>query len=422
MRYEDVGNGNGNGAAAARPGRVAAPRQAGPPLSIDEALDTALAPNTRTAYRKAFGRFEAWCLEHGVEPLDARPNQVARFLVEVASTPRSPDARTGGAKPLAMATIRVIVAAINRAYRERDRRPPTADPTVTTVLRGIGRATRERGRQVQALRAHEAARVLERLDEEAADPARRVIALRDAAIVAVGFAAALRRSEICALEVADVEIVGSEAGAAFGAAERRWRRPAAAAVFWPPATAAGVNLGDARTSRRPGVEPRLRRGGAPGEGFARGSPSNVERDGLAHGMVLHIRRSKTDPFGKGHDIAVPEGELIRPVSRLRAWLRATRIRSGPLFQTLRRGGHLQGRPLHPGDIGRLVKQRVAEIGLDPAEYSGHSLRAGFVTSAAENGARLDKIMEVTRHKTPGMVLRYVRQADAFRDHAGAGFL
>lgn len=48
--------------------------------------------------------------------------------------------------------------------------------------------------------------------------------------------------------------------------------------------------------------------------------------------------------------------------------------------------------------------------------------AGFVTSAAKNGARLDKIMEVTRHKTPAMVLRYVREADAFRDHAGTGFL
>ena len=60
--------------------------------------------------------------------------------------------------------------------------------------------------------------------------------------------------------------------------------------------------------------------------------------------------------------------------------------------------------------------------MDPADYSGHSLRAGFVTSAAVHSARLDKIMEVTRHASERMVLRYIRQADVFRDHAGAAFL
>ncbi len=151
----------------------------------------------------------------------------------------------------------------------------------------------------------------------------------------------------------------------------------------------------------------------------------MEFTGPAHGpdgMFLHIRRSKTDQAGKGQRIAVPEGERIRPVSRLRSWLQLAGIEHGPLFQTLRRGGHLQNRPLHPTDVGRLVKRHVGGIGLDPADYSGHSLRAGFVTSAAEAGARLDKIMEVTRHQSPGMVLRYIRQADAFRDHAGDGFL
>ena len=69
-----------------------------------------------------------------------------------------------------------------------------------------------------------------------------------------------------------------------------------------------------------------------------------------------------------------------------------------------------------------MKQYVDTIGLDPAEYSGHSLRAGFVTSAAAHHARLDKIMEVTRHKSTDMVLRYIRRADAFEDHAGADFL
>ena len=140
------------------------------------------------------------------------------------------------------------------------------------------------------------------------------------------------------------------------------------------------------------------------------------------GMFVHIRRSKTDQLGRGQRIAVPEGEWIRPVGRLRRWLEVSGIERGPLFQTMRRGGHVQERPMHPTDVARLVKRWVRAIGLDPAEYSGHSLRAGFVTSAAVHHARLDKIMEVTRHSSAGMVLRYIRQADAFEDHAGSGFL
>ena len=148
----------------------------------------------------------------------------------------------------------------------------------------------------------------------------------------------------------------------------------------------------------------------------------VNGAGETSGMLLHIRRSKTDQLGRGQSIAVPEGAFIRPVERLRRWLAVSGITKGPAFQTMWRGGRPRGRALHPTDIPRLVKRYVREIGLDPADYSGHSLRAGFVTSAAVHSARLDKIMEVTRHTNAEMVLRYIRQADAFRDHAGAAFL
>ena len=78
--------------------------------------------------------------------------------------------------------------------------------------------------------------------------------------------------------------------------------------------------------------------------------------------------------------------------------------------------------MHPSDVARIVKRYAEAVGLDPSEYSGHSLRAGFVTSAAVHRARLDKIMEVTRHTSPRTVLRYIRQANAFEDHAGTAFL
>ncbi|MBF2734508.1 MAG: DNA recombinase [Betaproteobacteria bacterium AqS2] len=70
----------------------------------------------------------------------------------------------------------------------------------------------------------------------------------------------------------------------------------------------------------------------------------------------------------------------------------------------------------------MIKHYAARIGLRPENVSGHSLRAGFVTSAAVHHARLDKIMEVTRHRSPATVMQYIRDADAFADHAGERFL
>ena len=78
--------------------------------------------------------------------------------------------------------------------------------------------------------------------------------------------------------------------------------------------------------------------------------------------------------------------------------------------------------MHHSDIPRLVKHYAALIGLNPKQVSGHSLRAGFVTSAAVHHARLDKIMEVTRHSNPSTVMRYIRDVDYFVDHAGEKFL
>ena len=78
--------------------------------------------------------------------------------------------------------------------------------------------------------------------------------------------------------------------------------------------------------------------------------------------------------------------------------------------------------MHHSDIPRILKHYAALIGLNPTDIAGHSLRAGFVTSAAIHHARLDKIMAVTRHRNPSTVMAYIRDVDAFADHAGQGFL
>ena len=322
--------------------------------SVGEVLRTSLAVNTRRAYRAGWERFTAYCKARGREPMNAEPADVADFLVRLASRPRSPKATTRAGEPLAPASIRICLAAINRRFRERDTDSPASHPRVAAVLQALRRRSEGPGRQVKALREHEIARILKHCDVLARRGGYRLIATRDAALVAVGFAGALRRSEICGLRFGDVEFLGGP-----------------------------------------------------------------EETG---GMYLRIRRSKTDQYGTGQRIAIPDGKLIRPVSRLRRWLAWSGIEGGPVFQTMRRGGRLQGRALCHSDTPRLVKRYVSAIGLDPTDYSAHSLRAGFVTSAAAHHARLDKIMEVTRHKSSDMVLRYIRQADAFEDHAGAGFL
>ena len=137
---------------------------------------------------------------------------------------------------------------------------------------------------------------------------------------------------------------------------------------------------------------------------------------------LRFRQSKTDQHGKGQRVAILDGRVVRPIRHLRLWLESSGIAKGPLFQTMRRGGHLRGKPMHHSDIPRILKHYAALIGLDPKDIAGHSLRVGFVTSAAVHHARLDKIMEVTRHKNPATVMRYIRDADAFADHAGQRFL
>ena len=323
-------------------------------VRVGEILRTSLAENTRLAYRSGWKRFAAYCQGRGTEPMEAATADVVDFLVHLASTPRSPRASTRPGEPLATATIRIYLAAINRQFQEQEVDSPARHPRVAAVLRALRRLSDGRPRQVKALREHEISSILAYCDELARRTKFHLIATRNAALFAVGFAGALRRSEICGLRLDDIDFVGDP------------EQPNA--------------------------------------------------------MFLTLRRSKTDQAGKGQRIAVPGGSIIRPVERMRHWLTLSGITGGPAFQTMRRGGRLQGRALTRSDVPRLVKRYVSAIGLDPAEYSGHSLRAGFVTSAAAHHARLDKIMEVTRHKSTRMVLRYIRQADAFEDHAGAGFL
>ena len=140
------------------------------------------------------------------------------------------------------------------------------------------------------------------------------------------------------------------------------------------------------------------------------------------GLRVTIRKSKTDQEGLGATIAVAPGSIARPVDAVRVWIGAAGISEGALFRPVTRTGKISPRRLSARAIAELVKAYARRAGLKAADFSGHSLRSGFLTSAAARGASIFKMMDVSRHKSIDTLRGYVRDAEMFRDHAGNGLL
>src|SRR4051794_40678799 len=134
------------------------------------------------------------------------------------------------------------------------------------------------------------------------------------------------------------------------------------------------------------------------------------------GLVVKLRRSKTDPEGKGRDVGIPYGSnpSTCPVQALNAWKTAAAISEGALFRGVDRHGHVGSIRLHKDSVGLIVKRAAEAAGLDPAKYAGHSLRAGLVTQGYLNGAGELAIMRQTGHRSLEMVRRYIRDGSLFR--------
>ena len=126
------------------------------------------------------------------------------------------------------------------------------------------------------------------------------------------------------------------------------------------------------------------------------------------GVDAFLPRSKTHQEGKGQSAALLNGKALAPVDRIREWLSAANITTGPIFRPISRGDNVQRDSLTAQSVALIVKRYADAAGMDVSKLSGHSLRAGFVTSAAENRASISRIMEVTRHRDPRTVETYVQ--------------
>lgn len=141
----------------------------------------------------------------------------------------------------------------------------------------------------------------------------------------------------------------------------------------------------------------------------------------ADGLVVILRRSKTDQEGEGRKVGIPYGSNPEtcPVRSLRAWIEASGITAGPIFRSVTRHSQLQAERLSDRAVALVVKRSAKAAGMEAAKYAGHSLRAGLATSAAIAGVSERSIMNQTGHRSTAMVRRYIRDGSLFRENAAA---
>ena len=157
-------------------------------------------------------------------------------------------------------------------------------------------------------------------------------------------------------------------------------------------------------------------------GFRRNEIVSLNYDDLdfvPEGLKINVRKSKTDQFGEGFTKALPyfENSQYCPVVSILKWVEISKINSGALFRRFTKGSKLSNNRLSDQTVALLIKEYLNLAGIDSTDFSGHSLRSGFATSAAEFGVEERSIMAMTGHKSAEMVRRYIKDANLFKNNA-----
>lgn len=287
---------------------------------------------TLVAYEADFACWTQWCLDRNIPPMPPAPADICAFLEWCA------------AQGKAASTIGRRVAAIAFYCKQQDMNPlPTDSQSVRIIKASIRQSINRDTVKKTPATADIILAMMAQCD-------RGLIGYRDRALIAVGMGCALRRSELVALTMDDIEPVKA-------------------------------------------------------------------------GLLITIRRSKHDQQGSGQFVMLPHGHLIRPVEALNRWLGAANITKGALFRQVKLGSSKPEEGALKGNaVSRIIKKLADRAGLDSAEFSGHSLRSGFCTSAAESGASVWKMLEQSRHKSLNSLEGYVRSKRSLGEHAGDDFL
>ena len=159
-----------------------------------------------------------------------------------------------------------------------------------------------------------------------------------------------------------------------------------------------------------------------GGGFRRNELVSLDYEDLdfvKEGIKINIKKSKTDQFGEGSIKALPyfNNSQYCPVKSIQKWIDISKINQGPLFRKFYKGMKLSNIRLSDQSVALLIKYYLELGGIDNKNYSGHSLRSGFATSAAEAGVEERSIMAMTGHKSTEMVRRYIKEANLFKNNA-----
>lgn len=288
-------------------------------------LRNSLAASTQQQYLIDLSDFEAWGGK-----LPASPEDIASFAADRAAT-------------LAIATLTRRLAGLSKLHDAHGYVNPVRTELVRATMKGIRRSKGTAQHAAAPLMRETLFDVLKVISDRSKDK-------RDKALLLIGFAAALRRSELVALTVADIQQV-------------------------------------------------------------------------RQGIILHVRHSKTDQEGAGRQIAVPLGRTQWcPVRALEDWLTSANITDGPIFRRVNWCGRISELAMKPEAVSIVVRERVAAVGIDPRPYSGHSLRAGLASSAAEAGIASWAIRRTTGHRSQEMLERYIRVGDLFRHNAAGNLL
>lgn len=324
------------------------------------------APATQRSYRQAALLFDAWCSLHGHSPMPAAASTVKAFVTEMAAT--GPDyrvlptqggrtmdrLRAKGAEPRPLKPASIAKLVSAIAFAHRQAGHTFDRQAVETGLGGIRRTHGVSPRQMKAIALGELQRIVNALPMS-------LQGIRDRALL-LGWTAALRRSELVGLDV------GKQA------------------------------------------------------------------DGTGHvvlqneGLRLTIHRSKTDQEGRGFVKAVPLDRDQGAIAALEAWLTAAEIKDGPVFRPIHKSGAIGKTRLTDRSVADIVKRAVradalraglgkAEAGLRAQAVAGHSLRSGFATSAAASDVTGENIARHVGWTSTQMAVRYIREADLFRNNA-----